>query len=82
MLRKCVPPTTRTLIAYPAVLIPGIERLIVTLRGERLLLDADLVRIYGVPTYRFNEAVKRNLDRFPPDFIFRLSQEECRASRL
>jgi hypothetical protein len=60
----------------PAVLVPGIERLIVTLRGDRLLLDADLARIYGVPTYRFNEAVKRNHDRFPPDFMFRLSQEE------
>ena len=63
----------------PAVLVPGIERLIVTLRGERLLLDADLARIYGVPTYRFNEAIKRNLDRFPSDFMFRLSQEEWKS---
>jgi hypothetical protein len=69
----------RQTIKNNAVLAPGIERLIVTLRGERLLLDADLARIYGVPTHRFNEAVKRNLDRFPPDFMFRLLQEEWKS---
>lgn len=49
---------------------------IVVLRGQRVLLDADLARIYGVPTKRLNEQVKRNPGRFPEDFMFRLSGEE------
>jgi len=46
------------------------------IRGQRVLLDADLAEIYGVPTKRFNEQVKRNLERFPPDFMFQLTSEE------
>jgi hypothetical protein len=53
-----------------------IAPLIRTLRGQRVLLDADLAGLYGVPTFRFNEAVKRNLSRFPEDFMFRLTKEE------
>jgi len=53
-----------------------LESLIITVREERVILDADLARIYGVPTSRFNEAVKRNLGRFPADFILHLSKEE------
>jgi hypothetical protein len=53
-----------------------VEDRILTLRGQRVILDADLARIYGVATHRFNEAVKRNLDRFPEDFMFRLSEME------
>ena len=49
------------------------------LRGQRVILDADLARIYGVPTYRFNEAVKRNRKRFPEDFLFQLTAEENTA---
>ena len=45
-------------------------------RGQRVILDADLARIYGVSTSRFNEAVKRNIKRFPDDFLFRLTAEE------
>jgi hypothetical protein len=42
-----------------------------------VILDADLARIYGVPTKRLNEQVKRNASRFPPDFLFRLANEEA-----
>jgi len=49
---------------------------ILTIRGHRVLLDQDLAELYGVPTYRLNEAVKRNNLRFPADFMFQLSPEE------
>jgi hypothetical protein len=52
---------------------------IVTLRQQRVLLDADLARIYGVSTSRLNEQVKRNARRFPPDFVFRLTRPEAQA---
>ncbi len=47
-----------------------------TIRGVRVMLDRDLAKIYGVPTFPFNEAIKRNRDRFPPDFMFQLTREE------
>ena len=53
-----------------------IEAQILDIRGQRVILDSDLAKIYGVPTFRFNEAVKRNRDRFPKDFMFRLTREE------
>ena len=53
-----------------------LEPLIFTIRGQRVILDADLARLYGVPTYRFNEAFKRNRHRFPEDFAFQLTAEE------
>lgn len=46
------------------------------IRGQRVILDADLARMYGVTTKRFNEAFKRNIERFPQDFAFRLTREE------
>lgn len=46
------------------------------LRGQRVILDSDLAAIYGVPTFRFNEAIKRNRQRFPEDFIFQLTRDE------
>jgi hypothetical protein len=52
--------------------IDAIAGRIVMLRGERVLLDADLAALYGVDTRRLNEQVSRNRRRFPPDFIFRL----------
>jgi len=54
---------------------------IVLLRGQKVLLDADLAALYGIPTKRFNEQVKRNLKRFPPDFMFQLSEGEFAALR-
>jgi hypothetical protein len=56
--------------------VEGIATLIRPVRGQRVILDTDLASLYGVPTFRFNEAVKRNLDRFPEDFMFRLTQSE------
>ena len=50
--------------------------LIVTLRGQKVLFDHDLASTYGVPTKIFNQAVKRNADRFPEDFAFQLTREE------
>ncbi len=61
-----------------AVLISAdrIERLILLVRGEKVILDADLARLYGVSTKRFNEQVKRNRRRFPKRFMFRLTADE------
>ena len=56
--------------------VKAIEPLILTIRGQRVVLDTELARIYGVPTFRFNEAVKRNRNRFPKDFMFQLTHEE------
>ena len=52
------------------------ESLILTIRNQKVLLDADLAAIYDVPTKRLNEQVKRNAARFPEDFIFQLTAEE------
>ncbi len=51
------------------------------IRGHRVLVDSDLAALYGVPTHRFNEAVKRNAARFPADFAFRLTAEEQQSLR-
>jgi hypothetical protein len=54
-----------------------IERRIFQLRGVRAILDVDLAFLYGVKTYRLNEQVKRNIERFPADFVFRLTEIEA-----
>jgi hypothetical protein len=59
----------------------SIERRIIVLRGEKVLLDADLAALYGVTTKRLNEQVRRNLGRFPPDFSFQLTDQELSALR-
>jgi len=58
--------------------VPGarIERAILLIRGEKVLLDQDLAELYGVETRALVQAVKRNLDRFPKDFMFQLTAEE------
>ena len=56
--------------------VEQIESLILTIRGKQVILDRDLARLYGVETFRLNEQVKRNLERFPEDFMFQLSKEE------
>src|SRR5471030_1387412 len=53
-----------------------IEGLIQIIRGRKVILDTDLAALYGVTTFRFNEAVKRNIDRFPSDFRFQITHEE------
>ena len=56
--------------------IEPVEPVIRIILGQRVILDADLAKIYGVTTKAFNQAVKRNLDRFPEDFMFRLTKAE------
>jgi len=57
--------------------IPDLQDRIVTIRGERVILDSDLAAIYGVATKRLNEQVRRNAERFPDDFSFRLTRHEA-----
>src|SRR4030095_9483328 len=56
--------------------VEGIAQAIRVLRGEKVLLDSDLAFLYGVQTRVLNQAVKRNAERFPPDFMFRLNDEK------
>ncbi len=63
---------------------PDIARLIHSIRDQRVILNADLAALYGVPTKRLNEQAKRNASRFPSDFLFRLTSDEaerCQRSR-
>ena len=53
-----------------------VEQKIHSVRGQRVMLDSDLAKLYGISTHRFNEAVKRNRSRFPDDFAFVLTAEE------
>lgn len=61
--------------------VDRIGSLIRTIRGQKVMLDSDLAAIYGVPTKRLNEQVKRNANRFPPDFLFQLTAEEMDSLR-
>ena len=61
--------------------LENIENLIQVIRGKQVILDRDLARLYGVETKRLNEQVKRNLERFPEDFMFQLTKEEAELSR-
>ena len=65
----------------PLAISPDVDALICTIRNQRAILDSDLAALYGVPTFRFNEAVKRNRSRFPEDFIFQLTKEEAEEWR-
>lgn len=56
--------------------VEQVDRRILLLRGQKVILDSDLASLYGVTTKRLNEQVKRNADRFPPDFMFRLTRAE------
>jgi len=58
------------------MLTPDIHSIIRTIRGLKVILDSDLAAVYGVPTFRFNEAVRRNTGKFPSDFLFQLTKEE------
>jgi hypothetical protein len=58
-----------------------IETLIFTIRNQKVILDADLAEVYDVPTFRFNEAFKRNRERFPDDFAFQLTGVEFAVLR-
>ena len=56
--------------------VEQIESLILSIRGKQVILDRDLARLYGVETFRLNEQVKRNIERFPEDFMFQLTKDE------
>ena len=58
-----------------------IRDMIYLIRGEKVMLDFDLAPLYGVETKHLKRAVKRNLDRFPRDFMFELSKQECDSLR-
>ena len=62
----------------PKDLIPEkrILKTIMLIRGEKVILDSDLAELYGVETRRLNEQVRRNIDKFPEDFMFQLTKEE------
>ena len=61
--------------------LESIENLINVIRGKQVMLDRDLARLYGVETRVLNQAVQRNIERFPDDFMFKLSKEEAESSR-
>jgi hypothetical protein len=63
------------------VRVERVQRAILVLRGRRVILDSDLAALYGVTVSRLNEQVKRNIERFPADFGFRLTREEFEALR-
>ncbi|MCS6326619.1 MAG: ORF6N domain-containing protein [Nitrospira sp.] len=65
----------------PASIHESLEPLILVARDQRVILDADLARLYGVTTKAFNQAVKRNTDRFPEDFAFQLTKSETSCLR-
>ena len=58
------------------VSIERVEKTILLVRGQRVILDSDLAKLYGVTTKRLNEQIKRNRKRFPDDFMFQLTAEE------
>ena len=60
----------------------NIESLIYVIREEQVMLDSDLAKLYGVETKVLNQAVKRNIQRFPTDFMFQLTKEECLRSQI
>jgi hypothetical protein len=58
-----------------------ILRKIIILRDQKVILDSDLAELYGVPTKVLKQAIRRNMDRFPKDFLFELNESETRSLR-
>lgn len=75
--RQNIPTVESPIIPKPE----NLAALVLAIRGEKVLLDADLADLYGVATKVLNQAVKRNLDRFPVDFMFQLTPEEWEGMR-
>jgi len=75
-LPKKTPVSISELLPVPIELV---ERRIYLIRGRKVMLDTALAELYRVPVFRLNEAVKRNLNRFPDDFMFQLSTEETES---
>lgn len=72
----------KSVAASALIPIEVIERRIYLIRGQRVMLDRDLAELYQVQTFNLNKAVRRNIDRFPDDFMFTLSQEEAHDLRF
>lgn len=70
---------TRALTNIP---IERVEQAIFVIRGERVIIDSDLAKLYGVTTARLNQQVRRNGERFPDDFMFELTKEEYESLML
>lgn len=70
---------SQSVTSNPVIPLERIERRILLIRGQKVMLDADLAGLYGVPTKKLNQAVKRNVERFPEDFMFRLTKHEAAA---
>ena len=70
---------THELVSIPA---ESVESSILLIRSQKVILDRTLAKLYGVSTSVLNQAVKRNPERFPPDFMFQLTQEEAKAKTL
>ena len=64
------------------VVVDNVESLIKVIREQQVMLDKDLATLYGVETRTLNQAVKRNIQRFPSDFRFQLTMEECSKSQI
>jgi phage regulator Rha-like protein len=69
-------------LKFKMEIIQSIQNRIYEIRGERIMLDKDLAALYEVETKRLTEAVKRNIKRFPPDFMFQLTREEYEAIKM
>src|SRR5260370_11482432 len=74
-----MPPSRLPARIIHAIPAQALERRIHLIRGHKVMLDLDLAEMYGVPTKRINEQVKRNRKRFPKDFMFRLTRPEASA---
>lgn len=68
-------------MTLPLIAVDALSDRIHLVRGQRVMLDSDLAELYGVATKRFNEQVKRNIERFPADFMFQLTEEEGESLR-
>ena len=81
--RPLVPASPMPVPVAPATIDDDfIKSRILTIRGMQVMLDRDLAMLYGVEAKRINEQVKRNAERFPDDFMFRLTKEECLRSQI
>jgi len=68
--------TPATKLQLAIVTLDDVERGIHDIRGQKVMLDSDLAALYGVVTFRLNQSVKRNKDRFPGDFVFQITKDE------
>ena len=64
-----------------AIAFSGLEKAIISIKGQNVIIDSDVARIYGVETKRVNEAIKENLDKFPTGYILKLTNEETHSLR-